>query len=946
MYHGAKRTNDPHVLAEADVIITTFSIVENEYRNHVAAPKVACVWCERKFADRYKLDVHLKVRLVSLFPAVHRVVPAANLCVCWQFFCGPDAQKSEKQAKQRRKNPGGWGKGKGKGKGKGGKSKIVVAEVSSSADAIDLTDDNNEPQEGASSSAGSGWACPACTLANVGSASICDVCSTARPGGADADSGDSGGDEAEDSWEEAAEQEQNEPRKGEKEAKGSGKRKRAPPKNPFGRQPRKPRGPREPRKPRKKRGGSNSDDEDDSDFDADKHADDNNENDNDDGVDMELPPRQRAAAKGKRPAARPADGDGGGGGDEDPNTNDDDDDAPLSDRKLSADIAADKKGAAKIAKQALANVRDTPAFGAALHKVAYYRIVLDEAHCIKDRASGTAKAVFHLTSEVKWCLSGTPLQNRVSELYSLIRFLQIDPYAYYFCNKANIGGCDCKSLKFEFVDFVCQECNHSRRNHFCSWNKQIANPIKNDGFGTLKGQHAMRTLKVELLDKMCLRRTKAQKAEDIVLPPRDITMRFDSLDEHEEDYYTALYTQTQTVFGDFAEEGTVLNNYAHIFDLLIRLRQAVDHPYLVQYSATQMQSGMGTELQGDDAAAGSADAQGGASSASEAPLAPAASSRQVTSPVQLSVVCGICTEETEERVEAECGHAFCRCCVEDFISTQETAARCPSCERNAATRGTLMAVDLTPSSSRQSSGGAAASSPPAAGAGERAGAVAAASGGAAGGAASGMQHNAQQTSLLRRKTSILKRIPDLGCFRTSTKIEALLEEVTQMRARDPSAKAICFSQFVNMLDLIEWRTLRASDTGELGVKIGVLKYDGRMSVKQKENVLNAFQSDPSVNLLLISLKAGGVGLNLTAASHVFLMDPWWNPATEMQAMDRIHRIGQTRPIRVVRFFIKNTIEDRILRLQEKKRLVFEGTVGNNSAAMAKLTADDLRFLFA
>ncbi|CAK9157994.1 unnamed protein product [Ilex paraguariensis] len=79
--------------------------------------------------------------------------------------------------------------------------------------------------------------------------------------------------------------------------------------------------------------------------------------------------------------------------------------------------------------------------------------------------------------------------------------------------------------------------------------------------------------------------------------------------------------------------------------------------------------------------------------------------------------------------------------------------------------------------------------------------------------------------------------------------------------------------------------------------------------------------------------------------HVFLMDPWWNPAVEQQAQDRIHRIGQYKPIKMVRFVIENTVEERILKLQEKKLLVFEGTVGGSSDAMGKLTEKDLTFLF-
>ena len=155
---------------------------------------------------------------------------------------------------------------------------------------------------------------------------------------------------------------------------------------------------------------------------------------------------------------------------------------------------------------------------------------------------------------------------------------------------------------------------------------------------------------------------------------------------------------------------------------------------------------------------------------------------------------------------------------------------------------------------------------------------------------------------------ILKRIAEADpthLSTSSTKIEALLEAVCEMRRREPAAKAICFSQFVNALDLIEYRLLKANESGgkltrssrllsvlspccvsiviiylsrclrprtELGTKVGVIKLDGRMSVDQRDRALSAFQGDSSYQLLLMSLKAGGVALNLTAANHVYLMD--------------------------------------------------------------------------
>mgnify|MGYP000296435019 CR=1 FL=1 len=101
----------------------------------------------------------------------------------------------------------------------------------------------------------------------------------------------------------------------------------------------------------------------------------------------------------------------------------------------------------------------------------------------------------------------------------------------------------------------------------------------------------------------------------------------------------------------------------------------------------------------------------------------------------------------------------------------------------------------------------------------------------------------------------------------------------------------------------------------------------------------------NTKVILISLKAGGVALNLTVANRIFLMDPWWNPAAEMQAIDRTHRFGQRKPIVATRFIIADTIEEKILQLQEKKKLVFDGTIGGDASSITRLTEEDLRFLF-
>jgi SNF2 family DNA or RNA helicase len=107
-----------------------------------------------------------------------------------------------------------------------------------------------------------------------------------------------------------------------------------------------------------------------------------------------------------------------------------------------------------------------------------------------------------------------------------------------------------------------------------------------------------------------------------------------------------------------------------------------------------------------------------------------------------------------------------------------------------------------------------------------------------------------------------------------------------------------------------------------------------------------FQEDADCHVFLISLKAGGVGLNLTAADYVFIIDPWWNPATEAQAIDRAHRIGQKRPVFAYRIIARNTVEERILELQEKKRKLADAIVSAEGGVLRELSLEDLKGLLA
>lgn len=133
--------------------------------------------------------------------------------------------------------------------------------------------------------------------------------------------------------------------------------------------------------------------------------------------------------------------------------------------------------------------------------------------------------------------------------------------AYYFCRQK---GCNCKSIHYRMQDGKCKGCDHRPFSHYAHFNKYVLNPIQRDGY-TGDGRRAMFILKDEVLDKCLLRRTKETKAADMNLPPRLVTIRPIKLHPVEEDFYNALYMDTKSQFDDYVAEGTMMNNYAHIF---------------------------------------------------------------------------------------------------------------------------------------------------------------------------------------------------------------------------------------------------------------------------------------------------------------------------------------------------------------------------------------------
>ncbi|MEP6597323.1 MAG: C-terminal helicase domain-containing protein, partial [Ginsengibacter sp.] len=169
----------------------------------------------------------------------------------------------------------------------------------------------------------------------------------------------------------------------------------------------------------------------------------------------------------------------------------------------------------------------------------------------------------------------------------------------------------------------------------------------------------------------------------------------------------------------------------------------------------------------------------------------------------------------------------------------------------------------------------------------------------------------------------------------SIKLDELTREITENIG---DHKALIFSQFLGMLALIKEK-LKLNN-------IPFEYFDGSTAALERERAIQNFQANDECRVFLISLKAGGVGLNLTAADYVYIVDPWWNPAVEQQAIDRTHRIGQTKNIFAYRMICKDTIEDKILQLQERKRILAKELIADDSSFVKGLSKEDVEYLFS
>ncbi|PQO45310.1 DEAD/DEAH box helicase [Blastopirellula marina] len=211
----------------------------------------------------------------------------------------------------------------------------------------------------------------------------------------------------------------------------------------------------------------------------------------------------------------------------------------------------------------------------------------------------------------------------------------------------------------------------------------------------------------------------------------------------------------------------------------------------------------------------------------------------------------------------------------------------------------------------------------------------------------GLAQKIAETGLAKAKIHVLEallRLRQTACHpglvdpqqksKSSAKLDLLMEQLEEVVGE--GHKALIFSQFTTMLHIVQERLDKA------GIRHEYL--DGK--TKDRQGCVERFQNDPACSVFLISLKAGGTGLNLTAADYVYLLDPWWNPAVEAQAIDRAHRMGQTKSVFAYRLIARNTVEEKILELQSQKNALADALISADSSLLKSLTAEDLQAILS
>ncbi|ETI23510.1 hypothetical protein G647_05312 [Cladophialophora carrionii CBS 160.54] len=430
-----------------------------------------------------------------------------------------------------------------------------------------------------------------------------------------------------------------------------------------------------------------------------------------------------------------------------------------------------------------------------LFSITWRRVVLDEAHNIRNPKAKMSQAACALQAASRWVLTGTPIVNTLKDLYSHVKFIRMT------------GGL----TEFEI------------------FNSTLIRPLRN-------GDPQARLLLQALMATLCLRRMKDMKFIDLKLPKIVFHKYLVKFLPHEQERYDAFKSEAKgLVEAAKAKKGD--HTMTHLLEVLLRLRQTCNH----------------WKMCGDDRVRKLLEL---VESNEVVDVTNAANRKTLQDILQVQIDsqedCCVCLDSLKNPVITACAHTYCRECIERVIETQH---KCPMCRAALATSEQL--VD------------------PAANFGE------------------GDEID-----------------PDIDPETTSSKIEALIKVLKASEA-DADVKTVVFSQWTSFLDLVQTQLLRHG--------LNFTRLDGKMNSSRRDAAIESFNSDSSCKIMLASLSVCSVGLNLVAANQVILADSWWAPAIEDQAVDRVHRLGQTRDCKVVRLVVEGTIEDEVLEIQSKKR---------------------------
>lgn len=455
-----------------------------------------------------------------------------------------------------------------------------------------------------------------------------------------------------------------------------------------------------------------------------------------------------------------------------------------------------------------------------LKEIEWLRVILDEAHVIKNFASQQTKAVFELKAERRWVVTGTPIQNSSFDLFSLMAFLRFLPFSI-------------KSY----------------------WQSLVQRPLDQ---GSTSGISRLQAL----MASISLRRMKGTHngSNSLVgLPPKTVETCLVELSSEEREQYEKMESEAKSTLREYINADTVLRNYSTVLHIILRLRQICNNVALCPSDLKSLLSSNSLE------------------DASKNPEL----LRKLASMLEDGddFDCPVCLSPPAKTIITRCAHIFCKSCILKTLKTLNP--RCPICRQPLSETDLFLAPKPKPSDENPAT--------------------------------------------------------DFSASPSSSKVSALLRLLLESKRQKESTKSVVFSQFRKMLILLEEPLMAAG--------FGVVRLDGSMSVKKRAEVMKEFGSNRSnaPTVLLASLKAAGAGIDLAVASRVYLVEPWWNPAAEEQAMDRVHRIGQKEEVKVVRLIVKDSIEERIMAIQERKKTLAGGLFGKKDAKEQKeMRVEDIR----